>query len=77
MDNNADFAKSAKTMFQMAMFQQAGFDSYIADGPPVFIQKMTGFVANPLARLFGLRSYYEKYDVTKKDAQAHISVTAY
>ena len=65
MDDNPDFAKSPKTIFQMAMFQQAGFDSYVADGPPVFIQKAIGFVANPVSRLFGIKSYYEKYDLQK------------
>jgi hypothetical protein len=54
-----------KTIFQIALFQEQGFDSYIADAPPVFIQKMMRFVINPLARPFGLRSYDEKYSAQK------------
>lgn len=67
MDNHPAFANSPKTLFQVALFQQAGFDSYIADGPPVFMQKAIGFVANPVARLFGLKSFYEKYNVQKSE----------
>ena len=66
MDNNPDFGKSPKTIFQMALFQGAGFDSYLADGPPVPVQKATGFMVGPLARLLGFRSYYEKYDIQEK-----------
>ncbi|MBD0331900.1 MAG: cupin domain-containing protein [Chitinophagaceae bacterium] len=65
MDNNPGFMKSPKTILQMSLLQPAGFDSYIADGPPVFIQKAMGFVVAPLARLLGYRSYYEQYDVQK------------
>ena len=65
MDENPNFAKSPKTIFQMALFQQAGFDSYVADGPPVPVQKAMGFMVGPLARLLGFKSYYEKYDVHK------------
>ena len=62
MDSHRDFEKSPKTLFQMAMFQQAGFDSYVADGPPVAVQKLVAIVANPVSRLFGIRSYYQEYD---------------
>ena len=65
VDDNPDFAKSPKTIFQMALFQGAGFDSYLAEGPPVFAQKTMGFVVSPLARLLGFRSYYKKYDIQK------------
>lgn len=57
MDANPDFMHSPKTMLQMSLLQPAGFDSYIADGPPVFIQRVMGFVVAPLARLLGYRSH--------------------
>jgi hypothetical protein len=47
----------------MAMFLQAGFDSYAVDGPHVFVQKATSFMLTPLARLCGYKSYYKEYDV--------------
>lgn len=65
IDDHKDFARSPKALFQIALFQQAGFDSYIADGPPVIVQKVIGLVANPVSRLLGLRSYYEAYDYRK------------
>ncbi len=66
MDNNPDFGRSPKTIFQMALFQNAGFDSYLADGPPIPVQKAMGFVVSPLARLLGFKSYYEQYGTQKK-----------
>ncbi len=63
MDNSAWFAKSPRTLLQMALFTSEGFDSYVADGPPVFMQKLMSFVCTPLARLMGYRSFYEEYDL--------------
>jgi mannose-6-phosphate isomerase-like protein (cupin superfamily) len=62
MDNTPGFATSPKAMLQMGLFQKAGFDSYIAEGPPVFVQKALGFLVLPLARLMGYKSYYKEYD---------------
>jgi mannose-6-phosphate isomerase-like protein (cupin superfamily) len=69
MDDNPDFMKSPKTLLQMSLLQPAGFDSYIADGPPVFIQKALAFVVGPLARLLGYKSYYVQYDIQKQRKQ--------
>lgn len=62
MDNTPGFGKSPATVLQMALFSTSGFDSYIAEGPPVFVQKSVGFLITPLARLLGYRSYYRQYD---------------
>ena len=62
MDENPDYAHSPKTLFQMPLFQSAGFDSYLFDGPPVFVQKAMDYIISPAARLFGYRSYYKKYE---------------
>lgn len=63
MDNTPDFAKSPKTMMQMSLFTSAGFDSYVGDGPPVFMQRAVSFVLVPIARLAGFRSFYPEYDI--------------
>lgn len=60
MDEYPDFEKSPKVMMQIPLFQQNGFDSYIA-GPPVPVQKFMGLLFSPIARLLGYRSYYSKY----------------
>lgn len=67
MDNHPGFEKEPGIAFRMAMFQTSGFDSYVADGPPVFIQKAIGFVMAPALRLFGYKSYYKKYDPFVKE----------
>jgi hypothetical protein len=72
MDKNPDFAKSPKTLFQMALFQGAGFDSYIVDGPPVFVQKTMSYVVSPLARVLGYKSYYKEFD-KKQPAIAQVN----
>jgi len=64
MDNEPDFGKLPRTLFMLAPLYQSGFDSYIADGPPVFVQKLTSFLIAPAARLMGYRSYYERYDIS-------------
>jgi mannose-6-phosphate isomerase-like protein (cupin superfamily) len=61
MDNNPGFEKSPKTLLHMSMFSSAGFDSYPADGPPVFIQKTMSFLLVPLSRLLGYKSFYKQY----------------
>lgn len=66
MDANPDFANSPKMIIQMPLFQSAGFDSYLADGPPVFVQKIMDYIISPAARLFGYRSYYEKYNTVNR-----------
>jgi hypothetical protein len=50
-------------LFMMAPIQQSGFDSYLADGPPVIVQKIFSFLLTPISRLMGYRSYYEEYDI--------------
>lgn len=55
----------------MALFQQAGFDSYVVDGPSVFIQKMIGLFANPVSRLFGLKTYHGSIIVSGHNASVN------
>lgn len=67
MENTPGFGKSPGTMLQMGLFASEGFDSYLAgDAPPVIVQKITGFVTLPLARLMGYKSFYPAYDIRKK-----------
>jgi mannose-6-phosphate isomerase-like protein (cupin superfamily) len=63
MDHNPDFGKLPITLFMLAPIQQAGFDSYLAEGPPVFIQKTLSFLLTPAARLIGFKSYYKEFDI--------------
>jgi len=63
MDHDSEFGKSPKTIFQMALFGHSGFDSYLADGPPVAVQKTLGFMLTPLTRLLGYKSFYPEYDI--------------
>lgn len=65
MDEYPDFEKSPKVMMQIPLFQQNGFDSYIA-GPPVPVQKFMGLLFSPIARLLGYRSYYPTYAPQRK-----------
>ena len=64
MDNQPGFEQSSNALLQMPLFQTNGFDSYLADGPPVFLQKAMGTAIVPLSRLLGYRSYYETYGHT-------------
>ncbi len=66
LDNDPGFGKSAGTLFQMSILNRAGFDSYI-DGPPVAMQKLMAFLLTPAVRLFGYGSYYEVYDLKKRN----------
>lgn len=62
IDEDERNMKPPRMIFQMALFNQY-FDSYLAEGPPVSVQKVLNFLLRPLARLMGYRSYYEKYRV--------------
>lgn len=62
MDHQPGFEKSFKALLQMPLFQTEGFDSYMADGPPVLMQKAMGWVTVPMSRLLGYSSYYREYD---------------
>ncbi|AFN74139.1 hypothetical protein MROS_0898 [Melioribacter roseus P3M-2] len=66
MDDDPDFGKFPHTMLMVAPLYQSDFDSYLAEGPPVFIQKLTSFILTPIARLMGYKSYYKKYDISMK-----------
>jgi hypothetical protein len=63
LEENPDNATPPQIIFQMALFNQY-FDSYLGEGPPVFVQKVQNFLIVPLARLMGYQSYYENYRIT-------------
>jgi mannose-6-phosphate isomerase-like protein (cupin superfamily) len=63
MDNTPGFGKSPTTLLHMSLFSSAGFDSYLVEGPPVFIQKTMSFLLVPLTRMLGYKSYYKEYDI--------------
>jgi mannose-6-phosphate isomerase-like protein (cupin superfamily) len=63
MDNTPGIAASPKAILQMSLFWSEGFDSYVADGPPIQVQKTIGFMLTPITRLMGYKSYYKEYDI--------------
>ncbi|GAB3236208.1 cupin domain-containing protein [Algoriphagus aestuariicola] len=69
LEEDPELAYSPGMLLQMAMFTTSGFDSYIADGPPVVVQKIIGFIVTPLARILGYKSYYPKYDSIRQHAE--------
>ncbi|TCJ12572.1 cupin domain-containing protein [Flaviaesturariibacter flavus] len=66
-DRNPRLAHPFHAVLQISLFQRAGFDSYIVDGPPVWVQQLTGFLLTPLARLMGYKSYYPEYQPQVED----------
>ncbi len=62
LDNNPNFTKFPNILLQMSLLSTEGFDSYLVQGPPVMVQKITSFFLTPLARLLGYKSYYKEYD---------------
>ncbi|MCE3281269.1 MAG: hypothetical protein K0Q66_6 [Chitinophagaceae bacterium] len=66
MDNVPGFGKGPGTVMQMSLFSSNGFDSYIAEGPPVVVQKALSFLLTPLTRVLGYKSFYKEYDIRSK-----------
>lgn len=66
MDEDPNFGKMPGTLFQMSLFQP-GFDSYIAEGPPVVVQKGMAFLLRPAARAMGYKSFIEVYNLRRKE----------
>lgn len=67
MDHHPNFGQMPAMVFMLAPLHVAGFDSFLYEGPPVFIQKLSSYLMTPIARLMGYKSYYEQYDVRRKD----------
>ncbi|MFH5832066.1 cupin domain-containing protein [Halalkalibaculum sp. DA3122] len=62
MDEDEKNAEPPRMIFQMALSNQY-FDSYLGEGPPVWLQKILNFLLLPAARLMGYKSFYEKYRI--------------
>jgi mannose-6-phosphate isomerase-like protein (cupin superfamily) len=58
IDSRPGFARSPKMALQMPLFQDCGFDAYLVEGPPVFLQKTMSFVISPLSRLLGYKIFF-------------------
>lgn len=61
--DDLDGKPSNLTMMMQFSVYGDGFDSWIADGPPIGIQKATRFLFAPTARLVGYKNYYEEYRI--------------
>lgn len=62
IDGSEKNTRPPRIIFQMALSNQY-FDSYLGDGPPVFVQKTLNFLLIPIARLIGYKSFYERYRI--------------
>ena len=71
MDHFQNFGQMPATLFMIAPLQQAGFDSFLAEGPPIFFQKVMFFVLTPAARLMGYKSYYNEFDLRNNKRTKH------
>jgi mannose-6-phosphate isomerase-like protein (cupin superfamily) len=52
---------SAVAMIMQLSVYGTEMDAYLADGPPIIVQKAMRFLLAPTARLLGYKSYYEEY----------------
>lgn len=66
MDHHSQFGKMPAMIFMLAPLHQAGFDSYLVKGPPVYVQQTIAFLATPVARLMGYNSYYNPGELGNK-----------
>lgn len=69
MNESPDNMKINKALLQLSVISPY-FDSEMKEGPPVFVQNTLFFLLRPLARLFGYRSYNEKYSVARKSGNS-------
>jgi hypothetical protein len=60
MDNNAPAPSTLQMMMQLAVYGEDA-DTWIANGPPVAVQKVLRIVMAPTARLLGYRYHYDEY----------------
>lgn len=65
MDEDEKNTKTHRMILQMSLLNKY-FDSFLAEGPPVFMQKILNFFLRPLARLLGYRTFYPKYRVHRQ-----------
>jgi mannose-6-phosphate isomerase-like protein (cupin superfamily) len=67
MDEAPANADLSRAYMQMSLFSQY-LDTYIADGPPIKVQRLLYFLLRPAARLWGYKSYYEEYSFRRYEA---------
>lgn len=65
MDEDAKNTKTYRMILQMSLMNKH-FDSFLAEGPPVFVQNILNFLLRPLARLLGYRTFYPKYRIRRQ-----------
>lgn len=60
MDSYPEGQGILRMLMQLAVYGDDA-DSWIADGPPLMVQKAMRLTMEPTARLMGYRNYYEEY----------------
>lgn len=65
VDDMGDKPSNFAVMMQMSVYGTE-MDAYLADGPPVPVQKFMRVLLAPTARLLGYRNYYEKYRIVHR-----------
>ncbi|MBK9156033.1 MAG: cupin domain-containing protein [Chloracidobacterium sp.] len=64
MDSFPDGPSTQQMLMQLSVYGSEA-DSWLADGPPLLVQKAMRFLMAPTARLLGYRSYYEEFRPTR------------
>ncbi|MGD9590490.1 MAG: cupin domain-containing protein [Pyrinomonadaceae bacterium] len=64
MDSFPDGPSTPQMLMQLSVYGSEA-DSWLADGPPLLVQKAMRFLMAPTARLLGYRSYYEEFRPTR------------
>jgi hypothetical protein len=62
MDSLGENPSELSMLLQLSVYGSE-MDAWLADGPPVSVQKAMRFLLAPTARLLGYRNYYEEYRV--------------
>jgi len=66
MDSYPEGQGAPQMLMQLAVYGNDA-DSWIADGPPLVVQKAMRLTMEPTARLFGYKNYYEQYQPGRPD----------
>lgn len=64
VDNMGSSPSTLSMLLQFAVYGD-GFDAWMADGPPVAVQRAMRYVMAPTARLLGYKNYYDEFRIKR------------